>query len=466
MTSDDMRLVREFAASRSEPAFAQLVGRHINLIYSAALRRVGDAHLAEEVTQTVFITLARKAGSLGPRTILSGWLYRTMAFAAADASKSRRRRQQREQEAFMQSNLTDPPADEAWTRLAPLLEPALDALAESERNVVVLRFLEGKSLNEVGIALGVSEEAARMRTSRALEKLRKYFSQRGVSFTATIIVSALAANAIKAAPAGLAITIKAAALTAAGTGTLTALKFMTMTQLKFSVAALLVAGTATALVVQHQAQAKLRGENDSLRQQIAQLQAASGSQPSRPATENNPNQDAGHLELLKLRGEVGVLRQQLSEHEKLPEENQRLRSQLSASQANQADLAKYHFREYTENVINAEKQIGLALRIYAGDHNEQLPTNFLQITNELGGVANFAGNVALDSLELVNINVANPYQYPQMIVLRERVPRQDPTGKWIRVYGLVDGSVQTVASDSDYSDWFSKEPDHQPPPGN
>src|SRR5664280_3549406 len=127
MMSDDMTLVREFATDQSEPAFAALVERHIALVHSAALRQVGDAHLAEEITQAVFIILARKAASLGPKTILSAWLYRTTRYAAADSLKTRRRRHAREQEAFMQSTL-NPTEAEAWTQLAPLLDEALNEL--------------------------------------------------------------------------------------------------------------------------------------------------------------------------------------------------------------------------------------------------------------------------------------------------------------------------------------------------
>jgi RNA polymerase sigma factor (sigma-70 family) len=146
MEPDDMVLVREFAASQSEPAFAQLVARHLNFVHSSALRRTGDAQLAEEVAQGVFIVLARKAGKLGHGTVLTGWLYRATQFVATTALKQRRRRQQREQEAYMQSILTPPEADETWNQIAPVLEAALDKLNTRDRDAVLLRFFENKTL--------------------------------------------------------------------------------------------------------------------------------------------------------------------------------------------------------------------------------------------------------------------------------------------------------------------------------
>src|SRR5262249_40187583 len=128
MMSEDMDLVREFAASHSESAFEALVSRHVSLVHSAAQRRVEDPHLAQEITQVVFIILARKAKSLGPKTILPGWLYRTTQFVSADALKSRRRRERREQEAYMQSSLNER-EPELWMHIAPLLEPAMEQLS-------------------------------------------------------------------------------------------------------------------------------------------------------------------------------------------------------------------------------------------------------------------------------------------------------------------------------------------------
>jgi RNA polymerase sigma factor (sigma-70 family) len=259
MMTDDMDLVRDYATRQSERAFETLVSRHLNLVYSVALRQVRDPHLAQEVTQAVFVILARKAASLGPGTILSAWLYRTAQFASADALKTQRRRQRREQEAFMQSVLNEPDSN-AWTHIAPLLEPAMAELGERDRTAVVLRFFEGRDLKQVGAAIGAHEDTARMRINRALEKMRKFFTKRGVVLTTAAIAGAVSANSIQAAPAGLGASISTAALAkgaAVGTSTSTiikgTLKLMAWAKAKTAIVAgiavLLAAGTATVAVM-------------------------------------------------------------------------------------------------------------------------------------------------------------------------------------------------------------------------
>ncbi len=251
--NDDMTLVREFVTSQSEMAFATLVERHIGLVHSAALRQAGDIHLAEEITQAVFIVLARKAASLGTNTILSAWLYRTTHYAAADALKARRRREAREQEAYIQSTLNQPDTD-VWAQLAPLLDDALAELGEADRTALVLRFFENKTAREIAVALRTKEAAAQKRVARALEKLRANFMKRGVALTAAIIAGAVAANSAPAAPAGLAVKISAVAAkgTAVSTSITTLVKgtMKTMTWIKLkttiiiSAASLVVGGTA------------------------------------------------------------------------------------------------------------------------------------------------------------------------------------------------------------------------------
>src|SRR5664279_1203930 len=211
MISDDMALVREYAQSNSEQAFATLVSRHVNLVYSVALRQVHDPHLAEEIAQAVFIILSREAKSLSPKTILAGWLCRTARYISADTLKSQRRRQFREQEAHMQSILNEPEPG-VWNQIAPLLDEALNCLGEEEHDAVVLRFFGGKALKQVGAAMGTTEDAARMRVSRGVEKLRDFFTRKGVTLSATAITGAVAASSVQAAPAGLAAAITSAAL--------------------------------------------------------------------------------------------------------------------------------------------------------------------------------------------------------------------------------------------------------------
>ena len=259
-----MALVREFAASHSEPAFTALVERHIGLVHSSALRQVGDPDLAEEITQAVFIILARKAASLGSKTVISAWLYRTTRYAAADALKARRRRQAREQEAFMQSTLNEPDAD-SWGQLAPLLDDALAELSESDRTALVLSFFENKTAREIAEVLRMEEGAAQKRVARVLERLRARFVKRGVTLTAAVIAGAMAANSVQAAPAGLVVTISATAAKGAAVAvTVTALvkgtmKMMAWMKLKLAIGVsagvLLAGGVATMALVEKPSEA-------------------------------------------------------------------------------------------------------------------------------------------------------------------------------------------------------------------
>jgi RNA polymerase sigma factor (sigma-70 family) len=240
----DHELLTDFARTGMESAFTTLVARHVNLVYSAARRFTNDDTLAEEITQVVFIILARKANGISRKVVLTGWLYQTARLTAANALKEKLRRQHREQEAYMQSTLNPADTGDAWKQLAPVLDEAMNALRTADRDAVLLRYFENKPLAEVGAALGVTEDAARVRVNRALEKLRHLLTKQGVAMGATAIAGAVTANAVQAAPAALAATISAAALT----GTTLTLATIAMTTLqKIAVTAALTAAVGAGL---------------------------------------------------------------------------------------------------------------------------------------------------------------------------------------------------------------------------
>lgn len=270
----DSELLATFARTNSGDAFAELVRRHINLVHSTALRQVnGDTHLSQDVTQTVFADLARKAGSLTHRESLSGWLYTSAHFAAAKVVRAETRRRDRE-EKFMREPTNQAAAESDWEKIRPALDEAMHGLKESEREAILLRYFENRQFAEVGAKLGLNENAARMRVDRALDKLRAVLTRRGIT-TGASLAAVISAHAVQLAPANLVATLATTSFATAGTGTFTLIKIMTATQLKFGLTALVVAGLTTALVAVHNQQTHLRSENDSLRQQLMQMKANS-----------------------------------------------------------------------------------------------------------------------------------------------------------------------------------------------
>jgi RNA polymerase sigma factor (sigma-70 family) len=324
----DQQLLHEYAEHRSEAAFAELVRRHVDLIYSAALRIVCDPHLAEDVTQSAFVALARSAPQLAERAVLSGWLHRTAQNIAAQTVRTEVRRRAREQEAAAMNELLANESDAAWENIAPHLDAALGGLSEADRDALMLRYFERKSAQEMARVLGVSDEAAQRRVSRAVERLREFFVKRGVTVGASGLAVVISANAVQAAPVGLAVTISSAAVfagttvTTAAAATAIAAKAIVMTTLQKTIIGVTLAVAVATGIFEARQISRLRGEvrtlqqrhaivvgeNDRLlheREQAANRLAALADDMARTK--------AVPAELLRLRGEVSRLGAELRE---------------------------------------------------------------------------------------------------------------------------------------------------------
>jgi len=475
-TTDSRSLLAAYAKTGSEPAFGELLERYIDLVYSAAVRLVGnDADLAKDVTQSVFIDLAGKAPHLPPDVMLGGWLHHHTVYVASTLMRGERRRQARERQAVEMNAFPDH-TKENLAQLAPVLDEAIDELGAEDRTAILLRFFEQRDFPSVGQALGSNEEAARKRVSRALEKLHFFLKHRGVSLSAAALGTVLASEAVTAAPAGLAASLVGTALTgAAGGGTaLTVLKIMNMTTLKLGVAsAIVVGGIVAPLAIQHHSLANQREENQALRQQVGQmaeletenqrlsnLVARAGSAPS--ATDDRLR------ELLRLRSEVGTLRSQANQLEGLRNENRRLQAALAKTgpnpeaQGGDPDGAQ---REMAIAKLTDARILVLGLIMHALDNTNQVATSLGQIEPYLRDKT--PGLTGTNQFELVfQGSLKDIPNGSNFILVREGQAWQAPDGGWMRAYGFTDGHSEVHrAPDGDFEPWEKQHTFSRPPAG-
>jgi RNA polymerase sigma factor (sigma-70 family) len=246
----DRDLLRQYAEQGSESAFKTLVGRHVDLVYGTALRGLSDAPAAQEVTQNVFIMLARKSLWLDREVNVAAWLHRAALLEARRWWRGELRRRRREQSAAELGTLMKN-EDSLLQALQSELDEGLLSLRETDRAALIMRYIEGRSHREIGALVGAREDAVRMRVSKALERLTQFFRRRGHAVPAVAITAAALGASAKAAPAGLAAAAAGAGLAAGGSGAATGFKLvltklMGLTKLQTSVLCVVLAAAPAA----------------------------------------------------------------------------------------------------------------------------------------------------------------------------------------------------------------------------
>lgn len=315
--TDDTELLRRYIEQGSEAAFAELVQRRIGLVYGVALRHTHHAQRAEEVTQEVFTGLARKARQLAQRPALVGWLYRSARFAAAESVRAECRRRAREREAHVMQQLDREGLEPDWNALRPALDEMLERLSDMDRDAVLLRFFDTHSFAEIGRRLRLSENAARMRVERALDRMQAALARRGVTSTTGALALALAGSAGGATPAGLAGSVAGAALGAAKLGGIAAAAgawtFMGATKLHIGIVGVVAAAGLTGVFLQSQRVGKLQVELGLLQDESRQLAELRNENRRLAAAAMTQQQYRGdEAELARLQREAADLRENSS----------------------------------------------------------------------------------------------------------------------------------------------------------
>ena len=459
---DDATLLREFVSERSEPAFAELLQRYIDLVYSAALRQLrGDAHLARDVTQAVFCELAKKARGLTNDQTVSGWLYNTARFIASRQQRTESRRYVREL-AFAMNAPQDVPPSETWNELEQVLDDAMQDLAERDREAVILRYFRNESLAAVGAALGASENAARMRVERALEKLRAALERRGVRCTSAVLGTALLANAVSLAPAGLAaaITVPAISATAAFSlgQLLNPLNIMTAAKIKTAGVVLALVGTTTGLVLSQRQNSQLDSKLAELRQQQPATPPEEIADPSLVHVDANElaRLRAQHSELMRLRGEVTQLRNEQRQTARVERSDR-----VSAMKDNAVKTAPMEEMKGDGVVaMHVGRAWGIAIYNFAEQNGGFLPDTLQQASefcpeDEAGWLKDVAGPVFELTHKGSLREIANP---SQAIIAREKERIIDPAaGSAERTYLFADGHTEIYrAQDGNFEVWEQK----------
>lgn len=472
---EDGELLERYAHEGNEAAFESLVKRYLDLVYSAAWRQTGDHEQARDVTQAVFVILARKAGSLSPKTILSGWLYRTSRFVALESFRAERRRKLREA-SMIQSTECEEKPDELWEKVSPKLDAAMEQMKETDRNAILLRFFQGKSFGEVAAALGVTEAAAKKRVNRAVERLRQFLSRRGITSSSSVLVASLAANAVQPAPAAVSLmpllAMKGAASISAVSASSTveiltegALEMIAWSKVKMAAcaAALCLAGGTVTVGVKY---AREVAEHT----RLTERQSANETESAIARPEDAQLND----EVTRIENENASLRQQAQEIHRLRAQvsqlNARRRELVAAANSPTAAVAPPEVRAKIENLrelqfehffaegqkalalqplpeeerleynpaIDLMKNVGLGLRIYASNNGDQFPASLEPLVDK--GIVTAAMNEKLQEGNFEYLVFNDAGTKPGLPAVWTRTPDE----KGIRILVLNDGSAHLI----------------------
>jgi RNA polymerase sigma factor (sigma-70 family) len=373
-------LLRRFACEHSQDAFTALVNRHLNLVYSAALRQIRSPQLAEEVSQSVFSRLASKAAELAPDTVLTAWLYTVTRHAAIDLVREESRRRAREQLALEMTDMSTPASD--WTRLEPLLDEAMHFLSEEDRTAILLRYFDNKSLREVGEVFDVSEDAAQKRVVRALERLRGHLSKRRVEIGTAGLAAILATNAVHAAPVQLAGAVAVSAFAASAglgaVGTAAAVTHpITMTTIQKSIFIAVTIGAVGVGLHQALQASRLRKEVQALRQgqqeQGVLLDQVKALRQQRDQTSH---------ELADVSRELAAFKKNPAEVQKLRGEVGRLKKE-NAAIGSSSPQSKVTANPEATRLLREQQKMGMGLLYKGFAQNAKLTTDQTQKLNDL-----------------------------------------------------------------------------------
>ncbi len=447
------QLLAAYVEEGSETAFRELVSRYLNLVYSTALRLAGgNAHLAQDVAQTVFLQLAQNARKLSRESSLGGWLHRTTCNMASKAMRTERRRLERETQAMLMNTQTQP-TEARMETIAPMLDEAINQLGEEDRKAILLRFYEAGDFRTVGMALGSNEDAARMRVNRALEKLQGILKRKGVAYSTAALGTLLTTGAVNAAPNGLALTVSGVALANAAGGvgaTVGVIQFMTSTKLGIA-GAIVIAGLAGGLVLKQQQVTELRAQYERQKRQLEeqQLEIEALKQKPQPTVVDRSLSDDERTELLRLRGQMGLMRDQLATS-KRKQETLNDSYQMVVRELDKEIVAKAEKAHLNQIMMDA-KQWLVAFHLYAAENNDSYPTAFEQAKDFLGEER---GSEILKKIsgqfELFPMPELQDSSRTDLVILRGNA-MQLSSGMWLKVYGFADGHVEALDSvDGDF----------------